>query len=76
MFTTLMIVSLDQGKLDMGSRRIGQFDAWLLRDIGHDEDVEASTATGARAGMKALLQRWFALKWFPSRPERTQVHGA
>ena len=34
MFSTLMIVSMDQGNLRPAPRRIGQFDAHLLGDIG------------------------------------------
>lgn len=71
MFTTLMIVSLDQGKLHPAPRSIGQFDAHLLRDIGYDENAEAAGVRNSRSGLKALLQRGFALTWFPSLPQRS-----
>lgn len=60
MFTTLMIVSLDQGRLDLGRRRIGQFDAHLLRDIGYEECAVPHPKQEARHRARAVVRRWLA----------------
>lgn len=44
MLTTLMILSPDQGRLAPAPRRIGQFDARLLEDLGFATDTQAVAA--------------------------------
>jgi hypothetical protein len=63
MLSTLMVLSLDQGKLATSRRSIGQFDARLLDDIGYEPNSPAwMGATISERSHAPLSPSWTAVR--------------